>query len=441
MRTRALAGLPLLIAGVALTIPAPADAQLRTLRRAAERAVESEVAWTVDRLMREAVRCALADPRCVSDAEEDGEPVIFVGDDGEVIVDEEGNPITDRDAAIAANASRSGGSGERPGEGLWANYDFVPGDRIIFYDDYTNDRVGNFPRRLEFIEGNWEIVESGDTRYLRATSAGLVKIPLPEELPSRFTVEFDVNTTHGNSSFYMTTGPAFHGRDRSYEGSAVTVRSTQAGIQPVGNVGPESMTLYEQDFLREFRNNSVPKPLRFMADGDYVKVYLNEHRVANVPNAVFPRTDAIYLAVSSVSPGSPALIGTIRIAAGGADLYDRLAADGRVATQGILFAVDSDRIRPESTPTLDEIGRMLQNYPDLRISIEGHTDSDGDEAHNQDLSERRAAAVKAYITAEYDIDGSRLETAGFGESRPVADNALPEGKQQNRRVELVRLGG
>ena len=74
------------------------------------------------------------------------------------------------------------------------------------------------------------------------------------------------------------------------------------------------------------------------------------------------------------------------------------------------------------------------------LAIEGHTDSDGEEAFNQDLSERRAAAVRAYLTGERGIQASRLESAGFGESKPVAENATPEGKQQNRRVELVRLG-
>lgn len=435
MRLRVLIGsLTLIIVG-SFALPAEADAQLRRIRRAAERAVESEIAWTVDRLMREAVRCALSDPRCVEEAEGSGEPVIFVDDDGNVITNEDGEPITDRDEALAAAPS-----GEAPGQGLWANYDFVPGDRVLFYDDFSNDRVGNFPRRMEFIEGNWEIVESGDRRYLRATSGGMVKIPLPETLPDRFTMEFEVNTTHGNSYVRVAPGPSF-GRDRSYEGSAVAVRSNQAGIIPVKDVGPQSLTLYEEDLLREFRGGGTLKPLRIMADGEYMKVYMNEHRVANVPNTVFPRTDALYISVASLSPESPAMIGPISIAAGGLELYDRLAADGRVATQGILFASDSDRIRPESTPTLDEIGRMLEDHPELRIAIEGHTDADGDDAHNQDLSERRAASVKRFLVETYGIDDSRLETAGFGESVPAADNATPEGKQQNRRVELVRLDG
>ena len=82
---------------------------------------------------------------------------------------------------------------------------------------------------------------------------------------------------------------------------------------------------------------------------------------------------------------------------------------------------------------------MLEEHTDLRLSIEGHTDADGDDAFNQSLSERRAAAVKAHLVAQHAIDATRLDTAGFGESTPVSSNDTPEGKQQNRRVELVRL--
>jgi outer membrane protein OmpA-like peptidoglycan-associated protein len=158
-----------------------------------------------------------------------------------------------------------------------------------------------------------------------------------------------------------------------------------------------------------------------------------------VPNAEFIRSNGLYIENNYLaSDEKPVLFGTIRVAAGGDDLYDVLERDGRVATRGILFASASARIRPESTPTLNEIGTMLRDHPDLRIAIEGHTDSDGEDAYNQDLSARRAAAVKAYLVEELGIDAARLETAGFGETRPVADNASPEGKQQNRRVELVR---
>lgn len=429
MRSRTLAGVIPVLCAALLAVPATAEGQLlKKLKDAAENAVESEAASQVDRLVRSAIRCAIDDPVCPEQARAGGEDVIFVDDEGEIIVDEDGAPITDRDEAVAAAPHPTA-----PGDGAWANYDFVPGDEILFYDDFSADRVGDFPRRFDLLRGNWDVVEWEGGRYLRATSGGLVAVPLPASLPERFTIEFPVSLRHGNAYVRLTTGPAFQARPRDYEGSAVSVEATQAGIRSVG-AGPGVMAPMEHRF-----GEDGVAPLRVMGDGEYMKVYLGEHRIANAPNAVFPRTDRLFLAVSSASDSRPILIGPMRVAGGGRDLYDRLDRDGRVATQGILFATNSDRIRPESTPTLEEIGTMLSEHPDLRLGIEGHTDSDGDDAYNQDLSERRAASVRAFLIERYGIDGTRLETAGFGESRPVADNASPEGKQQNRRVELVRL--
>jgi outer membrane protein OmpA-like peptidoglycan-associated protein len=161
-----------------------------------------------------------------------------------------------------------------------------------------------------------------------------------------------------------------------------------------------------------------------------------------VPNAEIARVDKLMVELKRGDYRStdPALIGAIRIAEGGKKiLYDELAASGRVATQGIYFDSGSDQLRPESTPTLKEIGTMLQEHGDLRMRIEGHTDSVGEDAYNLDLSGRRAASVKSFIVETYGIDGARLETEGFGETKPVDSNDSAEGRQNNRRVELVKL--
>jgi OmpA-OmpF porin, OOP family len=141
----------------------------------------------------------------------------------------------------------------------------------------------------------------------------------------------------------------------------------------------------------------------------------------------------------TASTNNPVMLGNFRIAAGGRTLYDALSADGRVATQGILFDTGSDRIRPESTPTLQEIGRMLQQHGDLRLRIEGHTDSVGGAEINQALSERRATSVRRHLVERFSVDERRLEAAGLGQAQPVDSNDTPEGRQNNRRVELVRL--
>jgi outer membrane protein OmpA-like peptidoglycan-associated protein len=405
------------------------EAQLPSkLGRAITNAAESEASRQVDKLVREGVRCVFDDAKCIRDVKAAGKEPVLTDANGEVVVDAKGNPVGDPPPA--------GQSGKMPapGEGSWANYDFRPGDEILLYEDFTRDRVGDFPRRMELVEGAFEVVEWEGGRYLRATSGGLIALPLPSELPERFTVEFEVNLRHGNAYVRLMPGPAYFGRSREYGGTVVSVEAARAGVRPATNQGPTAMTP-----VADKRTTAGIVPVRVMGDGDYLKVYLGERRVANVPNAVFPRSDKLYVAVSSANESLPILIGAIRVAKGGPDLYDRLDRDGRVATQGILFATNSASIRPESTPTLAEIARMLRDHPELRLGIEGHTDTDGETAYNQTLSQQRAAAVKAYLVERHRIAEARLQAAGFGESRPAADNASPEGKQQNRRVELVRL--
>jgi outer membrane protein OmpA-like peptidoglycan-associated protein len=119
-------------------------------------------------------------------------------------------------------------------------------------------------------------------------------------------------------------------------------------------------------------------------------------------------------------------------------LYDALAETGRVATQGIYFDTGSDRIRPESSGTLKEIGAMLKEHPDLKLTIEGHTDNVGSAPANQTLSEKRAAAVRQFLIETYQVEGGRLQAKGLGSANPATSNDTPEGRQQNRRVELVK---
>lgn len=313
------------------------------------------------------------------------------------------------------------------------NYDFVPGERVVFFDDYSNDNVGDFPRRFELLAGNWEVAEWNGARYIRATSNGTIGLELPETLPERFTVEFPASVQHGNAYLRLSTAPVNHG-SRDYAGSLVSLEYTQGGLRPQRGQGPNVSTR-----RRAGSDRDALVTVRVMADGDYMKVYFDDHRVANAPNAVFPRTNKLYFTINSAADAHPIFIGALRVAAGGLDLYDRLSSEGRVSTQGILFAVNSDVIRPESTPTLKEMADMLAAHPELRLSIEGHTDADGDDASNLDLSKRRAAAVKAALVGTYGVAENRLQTEGFGESKPVGDNGTLEGKAQNRRVELVKL--
>lgn len=113
-----------------------------------------------------------------------------------------------------------------------------------------------------------------------------------------------------------------------------------------------------------------------------------------------------------------------------------LDADGRVALY-INFDVDATAIKPDSQPILAEIVKLLKANPDLKLEVQGHTDNSGAPAHNQTLSAGRASAVLGALLSQ-GIGADRLTAKGYGQSRPIADNATEEGKARNRRVELVK---
>jgi outer membrane protein OmpA-like peptidoglycan-associated protein len=126
--------------------------------------------------------------------------------------------------------------------------------------------------------------------------------------------------------------------------------------------------------------------------------------------------------------------------AGAAALEKALAETGTVDVYSIYFSFNSDVLREESKPTLEDIAAILRRHPDWRLGVNGHTDGIGSDEFNLDLSRRRAAAVRNALVKDYQIDAARLSTSGYGESSPKDTNETLEGRARNRRVELVRSG-
>ncbi|HZF66903.1 MAG TPA: OmpA family protein [Gemmatirosa sp.] len=418
-RTPALVALALAGALLGTAPPATAGAQgwMDRAKQKAKERVDRQVDKQVDRALDKTVDSTAAQ---------------ITGDAGAPAV-----PAANRSggtgAGTAARAAAGGGGAPdalRPGEGAWANYDFKPGERILFADDFTRDEVGDFPQRLQLKQGSMEIVEWQGRRLVRATApTNSFLVTLPEELPQRYTVEFDYANAHGYGWGGLLIG--FDGKDPDHSGTTrVRFNHDNAGIE---NRELKALKAPGGDLAEKLYR------CRIMVDGDYAKVYVNEQRVANVPTAALARTRTLYFTIHVRDAEKyPALIGDIRVAAGGRKLYDAIAEKGRVATQGIYFDTGSDRIRPESTPTLKEIGAMLGDHPELKLAIEGHTDNAGQAASNLALSERRAAAVRQALVAQFGVDEGRLTSKGLGQAKPAAANDTPEGRQQNRRVELVR---
>ena len=328
---------------------------------------------------------------------------------------------------VAAAAAATGPSK------VWVNYDFVPGRRTIFFADYADDKVGNFPLRLKFTSGNMEVAEVDGKRYLRATSTSTFVIPLPEILPLKYTIEIDViNRKQLDGSAFRLQGTVLYAND----GKASTL---SWGTDGVGMLGGGADVPLQNNEPNRLRYRGKAGQFRVMGDGEYIKAYLDEKRFVNVPNAKFARSRGLNIQVDARGEENPVYIGQIRIAASDRTIYDEIAAKGRVATQGIRFDTGSDKIQPESTPTLKEIGAMMQAHPEMKLTVEGHTDNVGAAPENLKLSQARAAAVAAALVADYGVDTARLTPKGFGSTRPLAPNKTPEARQNNRRVELVKI--
>jgi OmpA-OmpF porin, OOP family len=403
-----------------LVFPSSSDAQLGSrLKKRAEDAAKAKLeqragdkaGQATDKVLDAAekkVTCAVTDVACAEKAKAEGKTVVLA-DSGSA------NPGTPAPAA-GDDVNRM-----KPGEGAWANYDFKPGERILFFDDFMKDEVGDFPRRMEFQSGSLETVEWNGARWLRASEDSKWFIPLPDVRPERFTMEFD---------FFIPSGVVWIYLDEETSGRRLDFSGT----------GGAWLTNSKTNVKASFQGSGEAKLHRgrIMIDGKYAKVYVDDRRVLNVPNADFDRSNKILFFTDGTAK-EPSLFGNFRLAAGGKKLYDALVESGRVATQGIYFDTGSDRIRPESSPTLKEIAAMLGEHADLRLTIEGHTDNVGNAASNQTLSEKRAAAVKAALIDAYGVDAARLEAKGLGATKPASGNDTPEGRQNNRRVELVKI--
>jgi OmpA family len=145
-------------------------------------------------------------------------------------------------------------------------------------------------------------------------------------------------------------------------------------------------------------------------------------------------------APSGSGAGGSAAVGTAGGGGGGAapHIAKALAETGHADVYGIYFDFDSDRIKDESEPVLQEIAGILEKNPAWKLEVNGHTDNIGGDPYNLKLSTRRAAAVKQALVARYHVAPTRLATNGVGASQPKAPNDTLEGRAQNRRVELVR---
>lgn len=323
----------------------------------------------------------------------------------------------------------------------WKKYDFVPGDKIILEDNQDNEQNGEFPSRWDL--GGGGTVENAsfggqNVIYFKEASSCIVpflKNPEKDNLPDIFTVEFDAWFEPEEYCSYLID---FYDHKNQSESSidinSLVINANHAGIARTGEgfyPGEEEKGEITKGFWRHVAISFNTRAL---------KVYLDDARVLNIPNlGINPEGLTICCDAmnSAGTEGKNRFIKNIRLAEGGVKLYDKLMQDGKIVTSGIRFDVNKATIKPESMGVINSIVHLMQEHPEINFSVEGHTDSDGDDTSNQTLSERRAQAVVAELV-KMGIASDRFTSKGRGESKPVGPNNTAEGKAANRRVEFVK---
>jgi len=315
---------------------------------------------------------------------------------------------------------------------LYTKYDFVPGDKVIFYDDMKDEEEGEFPYRWDLDQGVFEVVRLGKEFWIMATDDGSIIPKMPKgPLPPKYTAElefYDNGPDQSGNYFYI------HWVDANGD-----------NIGQFGIVAGEDTWLYLQG--KNLADKRLPERLakgvhtmRIMATSRSIKCYIDKERVGNVPKVEGFNPVGFRIRLRPYNDlDNPTLFRGFRFAEGGKSLREQLDETGKIVTYGILFDSGSAQIKGESFKTLKNIGQLLTDDPGLRLSIEGHTDSDGADDYNLKLSQNRAESVRVYLIKEYGVAEERLESKGWGESEPIDTNDTSEGKANNRRVELVKL--
>ncbi|MEJ8756040.1 OmpA family protein [Pontibacter sp. H259] len=316
----------------------------------------------------------------------------------------------------------------------WSKYDFVPGSKVLFSDNLAGEELGEFPSRWDLNDGNAEVANFGNERVINLVQSGTSIKPLMKKdqwLPETFTVEMDLffDSDNPNVAYYVYFVDDNSTYKQEINGdlwNGIEIRANQAKFKTFGS---ESEELAAQGIKSQWRHVAIAFNKRSM------KVYLDNQRLINIPNVTGKPTGMRIEIDKRIDANS--MVKNVMIAEGGKKLYDQVMADGKIVTYGIKFDVNQATIRPESVGTLASIAQLMQEQPSLNFTVEGHTDSDGDDKANQKLSQQRAEAVKTYLV-EQGIKADRLEAKGQGESKPIDKNSTPEAKANNRRVEFVK---
>jgi OOP family OmpA-OmpF porin len=345
----------------------------------------------------------------------------------------------------------------------FTKYDFVPGEQVIYSNDFATENMGELPTGWNS-SGNAAVttINTQKGKWLQLYQNAVFLSDNTAVFSENFTVEFDLILRNGNPksafpqlAFGVMASGDLPTTDNSLLRELTGNFAVELKLQP-GTYNGSHMHYESFSERRNYLNTDVknfaklekffdqPIHVAMQVQKERFRIWFNEDKLYDLPKAIIAGTvlNQLYFRVKTSNAKDEETgysITNIKIAKGLPDTRHKLVEEGKFSTTGILFDVNSAKIKPESSGVLREIADVLKKFPDIKVKIIGHTDSDGTDAANLELSKKRAEAVKQSLVNESGIEAARLESDGKGEKEAVGDNKTREGKAQNRRVEFIKI--
>lgn len=344
-----------------------------------------------------------------------------------------------------------------------SRFDFIPGEQIVYTENFEQDAIGELPTGWN-TTGTGEVVTLNNYpgKWLQLFMRSFYLTSNQKEFGENYTIEFDViMQLKSNGHFYPyfsfgfigTNGEPAAGNDflRNYRKYA----SVEGVFYPAdGGRSKLDMRSYKDGRIYYSGNGQQvaalsdyfgkPVHIAIQVQKERLRIWVSQNKIFDAPKAIAPGAlmNQLIFEIHSATykEGEYGFyLSNLKVARGVPDTRHKLVEEGKFSTTGILFDVNSDVIRPESYGVLKDIAGVLKEHAAIKVKIVGHTDSDGEDQKNLQLSQKRAAAVVKALQEEFGIDAARLQSEGKGEGVPVGDNKTKEGKALNRRVEFIKL--
>ncbi len=345
---------------------------------------------------------------------------------------------------------------EEPSFSTYNKFDFVPGTQILALDDFKQDAMGDLPAKWNSTGGAEVVkVNGSDFNWVQLSGAEAFFSPqYTAKMPDNCTIDFDMIATFNQESNWF---------QRFYIellSSASLAGAAQKAYMPANTgisfeLAPKANEIIAISYLKgekviesmgQYAKLNTKKPIHvsIMRQQQRVKIYFDEKKVFDLPQALAVAPNYYFRLGTWVqdegdSETTKMYISNLRYAVGKPDMRNKLLTEGKLVTRGILFDSGSAIIKAQSFGVLKEIAAVLNDNPQLKVKIVGHTDSDGDQAKNLQLSEQRAMAIKTALVNDFNVNEDRMVAEGKGETQPSDVNTTAVGKANNRRVEFIKM--